>query len=337
MLQRVYGMNDLEYDYIDFLDEIENDWLSDEFSDSIPSLLCSSVDFTTCADTDSEATLKPTCTDTIFFGDSSTTTSITTCMTSSSTISATSPNKASEASSATTTTPFSSTQRSYYVAKNLRKARGPKVIWSLKNCKKGKTYEDYVIRQLQIARRLCKQTVKLFNDHDIENFVYFARNMFVEDFIFREKITGVNPFNKNQIDSDRIIQGLGNMLLHFQSFVSGVPDSTIMVDNIEVFSEGKRVVMKGKVVGTPLKHVIFPEHLQDPPRSINRETKIMKSENGVTHSITEMTTTVTAVNTNSVDIDYSNPDNIITFEYPLTLTFLLDKKNKLKRLELVTE
>jgi len=208
----------------------------------------------------------------------------------------------------------------------------------VKNSKRGKTYEGYIERQLRIARRLCKQAVKLFNDHDIECFVTFAKNMFVEDFVFREKIAGVNPFNKSQTDSDRLIQGLDNLLVHFQSYITGVPDSVIMVDNIEVFSEGKRVIMKGKCVGTPLKHVVFPEYIENPANSTSMETKVVKADNGVISSITHTTTTITStVNTNSTDIDYSDIDNIATYEYPITLTFLLDKANKLKRLELVTD
>lgn len=140
----------------------------------------------------------------------------------------------------------------------IRKHHTKKVIWSQNNSKNGKTHHAYIKRQLRIARRMCKQLIISHNNHEVHSFCEFMTNNCLENLVFREITHGVHPIT-GIIDSDVEIVGLADILAFTKSFFTGVPDSTVIVDRIEVLNEGKLVEMKYLKKGTAVKPVDYPE------------------------------------------------------------------------------
>lgn len=185
-----------------------------------------------------------------------------------------------------------------------RKPCTNKVVWSLKNSTKGKTYRGYIERQLRIARQLCKQVIKLFNHHEADAFCEFVTHNCTEDVVFREKVPGVHPIT-GVVESDVEVTGITAFQAFVHSFFSGVPDSALIVEKIEVLNEGKLVSMRTVTVGTAVKSVDYPE----------------------SSGSNELSPSFQPVDTK----------NVGSYALPGYLTFTLDKHNKLKRIDLIND
>lgn len=280
-------------DYLDFFDNVDDDWLA-EFNESSKPLQMMATSITPQSDTSAITSNLSYSSD----GDS--------CELA----------RDPYTSIPIGTAKLSSSQpykNSRYVS-SFKKPQNAKVVWSLSNSKKGKPYERYIERQLRIARRLCKQLIKVLNLHDQSSFVEFVKYNFSKDFIYHEIVTGTNPFT-GVVNSERFISGCDDFVTFVLSFFSGVPDSVLIIDSIEVLTEGKSVRMCGTSVGTPIKEVEFPEH--------------MPIASPHTGNSVEPVPTMPAEN--SANIKARKPLKINNFAFPFQMNLYLDSDNMLQK------
>lgn len=141
--------------------------------------------------------------------------------------------------------------------KTIRKPHTVKLVWSHKNKKRGKSYREYMERQILIARKICKYYISLINTHHVQNFSEFASVNFSPKFSYREYTEGVHPFTGTE-GVDRKIEGVQNFIDFISSYFEGVPDGALLVNGIEILDEGKTVAMNTTIVGTPLQNIQFP-------------------------------------------------------------------------------
>ena len=91
-----------------------------------------------------------------------------------------------------------------------------KVSWSVKNRAKGKTYKEYIGRQLKIGRRICGHIVNLFNNQDLDLFFDFIDKYYAKDCLYHDMTKGPHP-HTGEMNVDRKTQGVDvmkNMLKH---------------------------------------------------------------------------------------------------------------------------
>ena len=135
-----------------------------------------------------------------------------------------------------------------------------KVKWSVKNKVKGKTYQEYIKRQLKIARRICSHMVKLMNNQDIEIFCDFVDRYVVDDLIMHEVCKGTHPLT-GEMNVNHIITGKDKLKAMATHAMKNIPDSVSIVESTEVLNEGKLVRMYVTDVGTPMAYVPVDEVL----------------------------------------------------------------------------
>ena len=177
--------------------------------------------------------------------------------------------------------------------KAIRKPHSVKVVWSHKNNKRGKSYREYIERQILIARKFCKHFISVLNTHRLGNFSEFAAANFASNFMYREFTEGIHPFTGTK-GVDRKIDGIQNYVQFMTAYFAGVPDGAAIVKRIDILEEGKTVQMSVTMVGTPFQDIKFPG-------------KKRSNENAV----------------------------LKTFGIDATIKFLLDKENKMLKIELL--
>lgn len=142
--------------------------------------------------------------------------------------------------------------------KNVNRSTVHKVSWSVKNRTKGKTYKEYIGRQLKIGRRICGHIVNLFNNQDADLFEDFLDKYYAPNCIYREITKGPHP-QTGEMDVDRTVEGLDVMKHMLKLSFKNIPDAVTVVDSLELLNEGKTIHICVTSIGTPMAAVPVDE------------------------------------------------------------------------------
>lgn len=135
-------------------------------------------------------------------------------------------------------------------AKKARK-RLHEVKWSVKNQIEGKTFRQYIQKQLKIARRLCSHIVQTFNGLNVKVFNDFVDKYYCENFMHQIKHPGKHPFT-GELDTPDIFEDVVAYKKSFCECFMKVPDFVMMIDNVQVYNDGKLVRLNITTMCTPM-------------------------------------------------------------------------------------
>lgn len=196
--------------------------------------------------------------------------------------------------------------------------RKPHELGCLKNSRQGKTLEGYMARQIRIARKICKQCIKLYNSHDVNEFNSFAEQHYTEDFVYHDRSKRkVHPLT-GTAGVEITTVGLTEFKKFCEQLFAAIPDGVVVVDSIQIMHQGKKVSMRMTFYGTVVKNVEFRG--RDEPFNI----PVAKSN--------KTTTSSTPIESHA---DNPNIEAVLRKAHArrVCMQFLLNDDNKVYRLE----
>lgn len=140
----------------------------------------------------------------------------------------------------------------------LKKSR--RVIWSVKNKTRGKTYEQYIAKQLKIARRIGSNLIKINNTNDVDQLNTFLDRYMSPDVVVKCTKSGYDPL-EDETDTSKVLNGIKPFKTLSKAAFYMMPDHLSIVESIEVLNEGKLVKLTVTFVGTPIGKVHIPHEV----------------------------------------------------------------------------
>lgn len=220
-----------------------------------------------------------------------------------------------------------------------------KPITNIRNVRRGQPLDQYMAKQIKIAKKISKHVILLYNHHDIDAFVDFVCGFFSDDFVYYDYCKNtVHPLTgKSNFELKLPLNEIGPVV---RSWFEGVPDGVATINGVKVTYKGKQVSILLTMEGTLVKEVEFPE------KTITYSHSNLKEEySGSLGDTTD--SSAMAVDNDSIDMPGENPfDHELTvgddsrgssasnsdggppigqsFKRKSCMTFVLDKHNKIK-------